>query len=296
MTSYLSRVSAPWPASPFVRRLVRLALDEDLAGDDVTSEIAIEDGIACRAEVVARQGLVVCGLPIIAEIFDEHGASSAAVELLAEEGAEAVENAVLARIRADARTLLALERTILNFMQRLCGVATYTRAFVSAAAPVAVLDTRKTMPGWRVLDKYAARVGGARNHRANLSEMMLIKNNHIDVGGGVKAVLARAAKRPSSLPLEVEVRSLQELEEALAASPQMVMLDNMKDGDISKALAEIKRRAPAAQIEVSGGITARRCAALAALGVTLVSSGALTTQAPNADISMRISRDAKERR
>lgn len=282
--------AAVWPRTPLLRRLVRLALDEDLAAGDVTGDLTVDAGVLCRAAVLARQDLVVCGLPVISEIFDEYGAKGAKIQLLATEGERAASGVELAEIEADARTLLALERTILNFLQRLSGVATYARRFVDAAAGVTVLDTRKTMPGWRLLDKYAVRIGGGANHRGNLGDMVLIKNNHIDIGGGVRRTIERAAARPKGMALEVEVRDLTELGEALESQPQFVLLDNMQDAEISRAVEIVRQRSPQTRIEVSGGVTAERCARLATMGVTLVSAGALTTQAPNVDISMRISR------
>jgi nicotinate-nucleotide pyrophosphorylase (carboxylating) len=179
---------------------------------------------------------------------------------------------------------------VLNFLQRLSGVATAARALVLKNPGIVLLDTRKTMPGWRLLDKYAVRIGGARNHRFSLGDMILIKNNHIDAHPeGMRAVLAHiVANKPLYMPWEVEVRTLQELGVALEFSPTIVMLDNFSDELIAEALTRISAQPRRPLVEVSGGVTPERLVSLASLGVDAVSMGALTTRAPNVDISLRI--------
>jgi len=280
--------------SPLVRRLIHLAIEEDLSFDDVTSSLSIPDSARAQAAVIARQSLVVCGTPLLGMIFDELGAETE-VSVLTSDGQPVTEDTVLATIEGRTRDLLSAERMILNFMQRLSGVATITRRFVEAAGGLVVLDTRKTLPGWRLLDKYAVGVGGAKNHRFHLGDMILVKNNHIDVARGkspaekVRATLATVfEKKPTWMPVEVEIRSMDELQAALGFKPQIIMLDNMDDRQIKESLEVIKKEAPEIQVEISGRVTVERLAALKALGVNCVSVGALTTQATNVDISMRI--------
>lgn len=275
--------------TPPIRKLIRLAIEEDLSNGDITSELTVPADRISEAKILAREKLIVCGLPIVATIFSELGWLVTLSEALAE-GREIAANDVMLRMRGRSRDLLAAERTILNFLQRTCGVATFARNAVAIANGITVLDTRKTMPGWRSLDKYAVRVGGARNHRANLGEMILVKNNHIDANGGsITATLDRVvAQKPLYMPVEVEVRNLAELEESLKFRPEIVMLDNMSDDMIEQAIQVVAKTSPATRVEVSGGLRTERFAELRKRGVSCVSMGALTTQARNVDISLRI--------
>lgn len=281
-------------SSPLVRRLIHLAIDEDLSFDDVTTALTIPESSVGAAEIVAKQNLVVCGLPIVPMVFDALDAE-VTIEMGKQDGDEAKAGDKLVELRGHVRTLLSAERMILNFLQRLSGVATLTRTFVKAAEQLVVLDTRKTLPGWRMLDKYAVGIGGARNHRFHLGDMVLVKNNHVDAMRAdsprerMHLVLTKVfAKKPMWMPVEVEVRSLEELEEALNFKPQMVMLDNMPDQTLQDALARIRSCGSDTQVEVSGGVSLDRLAHLAKMGVSCVSVGALTTQASNVDISMRL--------
>lgn len=274
--------------SPLVTRLVQLSLEEDLPEGDVTSEACLAADSQADAVVIAREGLVVCGLPLIEVILSEIGADVRGAFLVTE-GEEVEEGTPLAQLSGNARSILAAERTVLNFLQRLSGIATLTRAVVEAAQGITVLDTRKTTPGWRALEKYAVRTGGGRNHRSSLSDMILIKNNHIDAAGSIKAAMARVRERQAlSMKVEVEVRSIAELRQALACGADMVMLDNMNDQEIGKALEVIRSASRFIPVEVSGGVTPERFPALSKLGVPFVSLGGLTTRAQNVDISMRI--------
>jgi len=206
------------------------------------------------------------------------------------DGALVEADATLVELEGPTREILALERTILNFLQRLSGVATHTRDFVRGARGLAVLDTRKTMPGWRVLDKYAVTVGGGSNHRLSLGDMVLVKNNHIDAHShGIRGALERiASQKPLYMPWEVEVRSLDELRAALEFKPTIIMLDNFSNESIKEAMAIVCAAAHRPLVEVSGGVTKDRLPSLHELGVDAVSAGFLTTHAPNVDISMRI--------
>lgn len=275
--------------SPLVVSLVRLALEEDLAFGDITSELTIPKNHRSKAVILARERIVVAGLPILDTIFELMGAK-VKVEILEEEGAHVKDGTLLARIEGKTRDLLSAERTILNFLQRISGVSTFTHGIVAEAKGLTVLDTRKTMPGWRVLDKYAVKLGGGTNHRFHLGDMILVKNNHIDAhGGDMRATLKTvAAKKPRYMPVEVEVRSLKELKTALEFDPQVIMLDNMDDMAIRQALKTVQASGRSPMIEISGGVSAKKFAAFKKLGVSCVSMGALTTRAPNVDISMRI--------
>lgn len=280
---------------PHVRKLVALALEEDLAFGDVTACLTVPRNERALGKIIAREELLVCGLDIVPVIISE-GHFDAVFSRKKEDGATAVAGDVLATVEGASRDLLSLERTALNFLQRMCGVASYTQRFVAAASKVAVLDTRKTMPGFRVLDKYATSVGGARNHRASLGDMVLVKNNHVDAHPlGMRGALAEiVAKKPLYMPFEVEVRNLDELVIAIEFKPTVIMLDNFTDELVGKAVSLVQSifsLSPETRplIEVSGGVSLERLPILSSLGVDAASAGALTTRAPNVDISMRIS-------
>jgi nicotinate-nucleotide pyrophosphorylase (carboxylating) len=275
--------------SPLVRKLVDLAIEEDLAHGDITASLTVPESHTSKAKVIAREKLVVCGLDIVAEIV-KSGGWSLSVQKKASEGAWAADGDILVELAGSTRELLSAERTILNFLQRLSGVATYTREFCDAQKGLKILDTRKTMPGWRLLDKYAVKTGGASNHRFSLGDMVLVKNNHIDAHPqGINGALADVvAKKPLYMPWEVEVRNLEELKIALSFNPTIVMLDNFNDDALKDAVALVKTAAHQPMIEVSGGVSKERLAKIQAAGVDAASVGALTTRAPNVDISMRI--------
>lgn len=276
--------------SPLVQRLIDLALEEDGARNDVTANCTVPASHTSSAKVIARQRLVVCGLDIVPEIV-KAGAWGLTVRRSAEDGSWASDGEMLVELSGSTRELLSAERTILNFLQRLCGVATYTRNFCDGITGLKILDTRKTMPGWRALDKFAVRIGGASNHRFSLSDMILVKNNHIDAHPlGIKGALGDVvAKKPAGMSWEVEVRNLEELSVALSFNPTMIMLDNFQDASLKEAVALVARAPHKPLIEVSGGVSKARLAVIRAAGVDAVSVGALTTQAPNVDISLRIS-------
>lgn len=275
--------------SPLVRKLVDLALAEDCADNDVTAAITVPFEHRSLARVIAREELVVCGLDIVSRI-SEAGSRAFEIHRCKEEGAIAQQGEVLAEIAGRTREVLAAERTILNFLQRLSGVATFTRRFCAQQNGLTILDTRKTLPGWRVLDKYAVKTGGASNHRLSLSDMILIKNNHIDAHpGGIRGALTDAVKmKPASMAWEVEVRSLEELTVAVEFAPNIIMLDNFHDALLPDAVRMVRRASQSIMIEVSGGVSEDRLAIIKGAGVDAVSVGALTTKAPNVDISMRV--------
>ncbi len=276
-----------------VRRLIDLALEEDLGRGDVTTQAVIDAGAKATAHLVARQPLVLAGLGICTAVFEHVDASIAAMEL-AKDGDRVAAGTRVATYAGKAASLLASERTALNFVQRLSGVATVARAFVDAAAGtnLRIADTRKTTPGFRLLEKYAVRMGGASNHRFDLGSGVLIKDNHVAVAGGVgEAVRRTRGKIPHGLKIEVEVDSLEQLDEALDAGADIVLLDNFSLPDIEKATAKAHARKHHPLLEVSGGVTLEQIANLARTGVDIVSAGALTHSAPAVDLALDIAVD-----
>jgi nicotinate-nucleotide pyrophosphorylase (carboxylating) len=266
---------------------VARALAEDLGSGDVTSEATVPADATARARIVQKQAGVVFGLDAAAETFAQAGAPG--LERLADVGAWRDEvPADVAAIAGPARALLAGERTALNLLGHLSGVATLTARFVAAVADtgVAILDTRKTLPGLRALEKAAVAAGGGTNHRMGLDDAILIKENHVAIAGGVaRAVdLARAA-RPD-LEVEVECRNRAEVEEALAAGADRLLLDNIGPDRLRQAVALRNGAGSDARLEASGGVTLDNVAAIAITGVELISIGALTHSAPALDLSM----------
>lgn len=272
-------------SNPHVLRIVRLAIEEDLSTGDVTTETTVPESARMRAEVVAKAAGVLAGLPVARLVLREID-PALEVEEMAVDGAEVVPGQVVMRARGSARSLLVAERTLLNFVMRLSGIATRTREFVQAleGRKTALLDTRKTTPGHRVLDKYAVRAGGGRNHRLDLAGGVLIKNNHIAIQGDLKACIRAArANCPSLCRVEVEVRTLEEVKRAIEAGADVLLLDHMNQDEIAQAVDYANWKV---QIEVSGNMTPEKAAAAADLGVDFVSAGAITYAAPWLDFSM----------
>ena len=268
-------------------KVVRKALAEDIGAGDITSEAVVPSETRCRAEVIAKQDLIVAGLPQTARAFTLLD-SEAEVRILCAEGNRAKRFEALAEIVGNARALLAAERTFLNIMQRLCGIATLTSRFVAAVDGTTALiaDTRKTTPGLRAMEKYAVRRGGGVNHRLGLYDHILVKDNHIKIAGGVKqAITAARARAGFLLKIEVEVANLAECELALAAGAYIIMLDNFAVSDIIAAVDLIGGRA---LVEVSGGVTLEKVKEIALAGADIISVGALTHSAPASDISLEI--------
>jgi len=273
------------------RRLIDLALDEDLGTvGDVTSAATIPADASGRAAVVARAGGVAAGLPV-AELVCAAADSALVFAPTVADGTFVHAGAELATIAGPMRAILTAERTILNFLQRLSGVATLTWRFVEAAGGNAqVLDTRKTTPGWRLLEKYAVRKGGGHNHRVGLYDGVLIKDNHLwALGGGPAAVptavLALRQCAPS-LPIEVEVETWEQFEAALASNPDIVLLDNMPPELLRRCVARRNAIAPGILLEASGGVNLQTIGAIAATGVDRVSVGTLTHSAKALDIAL----------
>ena len=282
----------PQPVVIAAKRLIHLALEEDLgSGGDVTSELTISEATAARADVVAKQDLVLCGLFAAHATFET---VDARIEFhpRAHEGDAVSKGAIVAHLEGPARSILAGERTALNFLQHLSGIATGAAKFVQAAKPhgAHILDTRKTMPGWRALEKFAVRCGGADNHRVGLFDGILIKDNHVAAAGGVAEAIRRAkARAPSLLKVEVEVGSVEQLEEAIAEKPDVILLDNFDLAGIKKCVEVVRKSAgKSIKLEVSGGVTLDRVAELAATGVDFLSAGGLTHSAKAADLSLEL--------
>jgi nicotinate-nucleotide pyrophosphorylase (carboxylating) len=270
--------------------LIKRALEEDGAEADITTLSTVPVEQQARAVLIARQSGVIAGLSVAAETFrtlDER----ISVELLVQDGAAVQANDVLAHLSGPARSLLSAERVALNFLGRLSGIATLTAQCVHAieGTQARILDTRKTTPGLRSLEKAAVLMGGGHNHRFGLSDGVLIKDNHIKAAGGIVQALASArSMAPHLLKIEVECETLSEVQEALAAGADVVLLDNMDVETMRSAVELIRHTAPRVLIEASGSIGTRpaRLAAVAATGVDFISLGALTHSAPNFDVSL----------
>jgi nicotinate-nucleotide pyrophosphorylase (carboxylating) len=271
---------------PRVTALVDLALREDVGAGDRTSEATVPEAARARGRLLAKEALVVCGLPLVERVFARLGGVTATWQTRDGDRVEA--GTILGVVEGRARTLLAGERLVLNFVQHLSGIATLTAACVAEARGTAlrVRDTRKTVPGLRVLEKYAVRTGGGTNHRMGLDDAVLVKDNHLALGGGNFEAAVRAAReRFPSLPLEVEARTMPELERAIAAKPDLILLDNMTVAQMRDAVALVAGRVP---LEASGGIRLRDIAAVAATGVDYVAMGELTHSARAVDVSLKL--------
>lgn len=274
-------------------RLIDLALDEDLGtAGDVTTAALVPASARGRAELVAKERLVFAGAEAFARVFERLEAASE-VDFRFSDGTQLEAGTVVATVQASVRTLLGGERVALNIVQRLSGIATLAAQAqaVVRGTRCRVLDTRKTAPGMRALSKLAVRAGGASNHRFGLSDGVLIKDNHLAaMGGDIRAALARAREQaPRLLKVEIELTSVDQVEEALAGGADVLLLDNMDDAQVAEAVRRVRGRVP---VEVSGGVTLERLPKLAALGVDFVSMGALTHSARAMDLSLELAAGA----
>lgn len=274
------------PSPTIVSETVRRALSEDIDRGDITTEACVPATSSGEATLRAREAAVVCGLPILEEVYAQLD-PLVDVDFLVQDGDETKAGAALAAVAGPAASILLGERVALNFMQRLTGVATMTRRFVDAlpdGSPTRITDTRKTTPGLRAFERYAVRCGGGFNHREDLGAAVLIKDNHIAAAGGCREAIERAkARAPHTCRIECEVDTLTQLDEALAAGADIVMLDNFDDQQVRTAVQVVAGRAI---IEVSGGITLERITTLGALGVDVISIGALTHSSPASDLGL----------
>jgi len=270
---------------PAVLDLLRLALAEDVGAGDVTTRVTIAPTTAATARLRAKQEAVLAGVPLLRRLAVLAGAAVSVEEKVAD-GTRVAAGEVIATLAGPAHALLTLERVSLNLLQHLSGIATLTSHYVAAVAGTRarIIDTRKTLPGLRTLQKYAVRVGGGFNHRQRLDDGILIKNNHITAAGGLApAVLAARASAPHGLKVEVECRSLAEVDEALGAGAEAILLDNM---GVEQLRVAVERIAGRALTEASGGVSLDSVRAIAETGVDLISVGALTHSVPAVDLHM----------
>jgi len=267
------------------REVVRRALAEDLGWGDVTTDAVIPGELRARGVIMCKSECVIAGLDVAAEAFRQLD-PGCAFDPRCKDGDLCRPGAVVAEMRGQAAAMLTAERTALNFLQRLSGIATVTRRFVDATGgTITILDTRKTTPTLRALEKYAVRAGAGTNHRAGLDDGILIKDNHIRLAGGVREAVRRMKDANAEMPIEVEAQSLDQATDALAAGADIILLDNLSIDQIREAVSRIKGRA---KIELSGGVTLDRLPELAKTGADYVSIGALTHSAPAVDLSFEL--------
>jgi nicotinate-nucleotide pyrophosphorylase (carboxylating) len=285
-----------------IRTILEAALAEDKVANDVTTALTIDKGLRASGTIIAREDCIVSGLgciPVILDIFSKMSTTPLGrFEVVSHpeifDGVKVKKGQSLAVIRHNASAILSCERVTLNLMQRMSGIATLTNQFVKSIAgtKAKILDTRKTIPGLRALDKYAVCCGGGVNHRLDLQDGILIKNNHISLGGGLPVTLERALKgRKAGQIVQVEVRSQVELEQAIAGGAESILLDNMKPAVVKKAVKQIRKSLPNAPIEASGNMNLKTVRDYALAGVDFISVGALTHSAVAVDLSMKITAD-----
>jgi len=270
---------------PHTRRLIELSLAEDIGSGDITTQSLITPQVRARGRIIAKSELVVAGLELVRAVF-HYLDPGLGFSVRQGDGSRVRGGELIAEVEGKAQAILTGERTALNFLQRLSGIATLTAHYVSLIEgyEVELLDTRKTTPGWRQWEKYAVRVGGGKNHRFNLSQGVLIKNNHLTLLGGVKEAVERARQvLPPLLKIEVEVRSLDQVREAIEAGAEVIMLDNMSCPEMAEAVRYIAGRA---LVEASGDINESNIEAVAQTGVNFISLGRLTHSAPAVDIHL----------
>ncbi|MBQ8247529.1 MAG: carboxylating nicotinate-nucleotide diphosphorylase [Lachnospiraceae bacterium] len=266
--------------------LIMSALEEDITSEDVSTNSVMQTATMGEVDLICKEDGILCGVQVFSRVFtllDE----KTEVELYVEDGEAITKGQLIGKIRGDIRVLLSGERTALNYLQRMSGVATYTSKMVKMleGTGIKLLDTRKTTPNNRIFEKYSVRVGGGNNHRYNLSDGVLLKDNHIGAAGGVKEAVAMAkAYAPFVRKIEVEVETLDQVKDAVEAGAHIIMLDNMSTEQLKEAIDYIDHRA---EVEVSGNVTAENIARLKGLGVDYVSSGALTHSSPILDLSLK---------
>lgn len=273
------------PDTEKVRHIIKEALAEDIGKGDITSNLLIPESVTADMHFVAREGVIACGMFIAGLVYASIN-PAIKVETIAEEGTTVTNGKALVRVTGPARGLLTGERVALNLIQRMCGVATLTHVYVDAVrgTNAVILDTRKTMPGLRELDKYAIRTGGGQNHRLGLDDMVLIKDNHLAVGSGIADAVAKA-RAGTKLMVEVECDTYAQVEEAMTAKPDRILLDNMDLATLRRCVELSAGRIP---LEASGGVSLDTIRAIAETGVDFISVGRLTHSAPAADIGADI--------
>ncbi|MDM8537321.1 carboxylating nicotinate-nucleotide diphosphorylase [Desulfobacterales bacterium HSG17] len=270
-----------------IKNLIRTALEEDIGSGDITTDNIIGSDLSGSGEIIAKEPLIIAGLDIARQVFEELDPGTIFTPAYSD-GDSVNKGEKVLEVRGTLRALLKGERTALNFLQRLSGIASNVHSYVNVlkGKPVRLVDTRKTAPGWRTLEKYAVRTGGAYNHRMGLYDGVLIKDNHIAVSGSIDKAVKKVRENISHLiKVEVEVTNMDEVQQALDAKADIIMLDNM---DIPRITAAVKLINKAALVEVSGNVTIDNLSGLADTGVDIISSGALTHSAGSVDLSMRI--------
>lgn len=287
----MTTVLSPFPLQA-LQALLPLAFAEDVGTGDITSEATLEPGHRSRGVLLCKEEGVLAGVPVVEAVFRHHGLAPH-VTWHAADGDLIRPGQTLAVIECETRGMLECERIVLNFLQRLCGIATAARRFAQAAAPTRVLDTRKTLPGYRLLDKWAVAAGGGVNHRMGLHDLILIKDNHAAACGSVRAAVEKAAARfGRATRIEAEVRTLGELDELLAppvAPVDILLLDNMDDATLKEAVARVRATAAHILLEASGGLDLDRVRRLSGIGLDYVSVGGLTHSVRALDLSLKIS-------
>jgi nicotinate-nucleotide pyrophosphorylase (carboxylating) len=270
-----------------IKHLIRLALSEDIGEEDLTSDAVVGNRLVGRAIIVAKQEGILAGLPVAETVFQMVN-PRVAFKTLRQDGRKIKKGEKIASVRGNVKSILAAERTALNFLQRLSGIATLTAEYVEniKGTRAKILDTRKTPPALRILEKYAVKAGGGENHRMGLFDMILIKENHIKAAGGISEAVKKARSKYRRQKIEVEVRDLNELRQAVESEPDWIMLDNMKIGRMKKAVGMIRSTNPAVKIEASGSVSLRNVRKIALTGVDFISVGALTHSAAALDMSL----------
>lgn len=274
---------------PAVMDSIRNALIEDIGHGDITTTLTIDQSSRSEAVLTVKEDTVVAGLPFFEAVFYivDPGVE---IRALAVDGQLVTKSSRIASVVGSTRSILTAERVALNIVQRLCGVAALTRQFVSAVAglPVKIVDTRKTTPNMRYMEKYAVRAGGGDNHRFGLYDGVLIKDNHITAAGGIKNAVEKVKKTPLLTKIEVEVKNIEELKEALATNVDVIMLDNMDTETMKQAVAIAREVKSGVLIEASGNVTLQNVRKIAETGVDIISTGSITHSAKAADISLKI--------
>ncbi|MBI4689304.1 MAG: carboxylating nicotinate-nucleotide diphosphorylase [Nitrospirae bacterium] len=274
-----------------VREIIRIALDEDIGNGDITTSLLIPEDLEVRALIIAKGNFVVAGLPFVKEVFSMLDAGVKITSFI-KDGLKVTKGDMIAEVYGKTRSLLAGERVSLNILQRLSGVATLTNAFVEKVSGLStkIVDTRKTTPGLRFMEKYSVRMGGGSNHRFGLFDGILIKDNHIEAVGSITEALRMAREGRHLAKVEIEVENLNDLREAVESGADIVMLDNMSVGEMKKAVKIARGTKRDIILEASGNINLNNVRSIAETGVDLISIGALTHSAPASDISMKIVR------
>lgn len=272
-----------------IKHLIGLAVAEDVGSGDLTSEALLADKASGMAVIMAKQGGILAGLPVARMVFLTLN-PKVVFKMLKQDGERVKKGEKLASIRGKTKGILKAERTALNFLQRLSGIATLTSKYVEEikGTKATILDTRKTTPGLRALEKYAVKTGGGQNHRMGLFDMVLIKENHLRAVGGISNAIVRARSKSRGKRIEVEVRNLNEVRKAVESKPDWIMLDNMRIDQMRKAVRMIRSASRSVKIEASGSVTLKNVRNIALTGVDFISVGALTHSAPALDMSLML--------